>query len=50
MAEDEGEVGTVLVMVAVVANDDGACSVMPGGEEAMLSNDSVRKKGFDFLD
>lgn len=40
VAEEEEEDGTVLVMV--VANDDGACSVMFGGWEAMLSNDSVR--------
>lgn len=43
MAEDEEEDGTVLVMADVVANDDGACSVMLGGWEVMPSNDSVMK-------
>lgn len=41
MAEDEVEDGTVLVMVEVVASDDGAWSVMLGDCEA--SNDSVQK-------
>lgn len=40
VAEEVEEDGTVLVMVA--ANDDGACSVMFEGWEAMPSNDSVR--------
>lgn len=41
VAKDEEE---VLVMVDVVTNDDGACSVMLGGWEAMPSNGSVGKK------
>lgn len=44
VAEDaEEEDGTVLVAADVVANDNGACSVMLGGWKAMASDDSVRK-------
>lgn len=44
VAEDEVEEGTVLVMLEVVANDDGTWSVMLGGCAAIPSNDSVQKR------
>lgn len=43
MAQDEVEDGTVLVMVEVVASDDGTWSVMLGGCAAIPSNDSVQE-------
>lgn len=39
--EEEEDSPTVLVEVEVVASDNGACSVILGGWELMLSDESV---------